>query len=151
MHKRTRACSIKTAIKKRVEERDGHCCIFCQSPGRGEAHVIPRSHGGLGVEQNLITVCRPCHFLLDDTVSRPLYLELAKQHLKRFYPDWCVDSVIYKKGENGEKTKALGSWENKNLVNTGDAYIENLKKREKTKHEGFYFIKGDEESEDDGC
>lgn len=146
MHKRTRACSITAAVKKRVEERDGHCCIFCGRPGRGEAHVIPRSHGGLGVEQNLITVCRPCHFNLDDTVSRPLYLELAKQHLKAFYPDWCVDDVIYKKGL---KTKALGSWENKNLVNTGNAYIENLAKPIKTKHEGFFLIEEEGEQNED--
>ena len=94
MHKRTKACSIKAAVKKTVEERDGHCCIFCGRPGRGEAHVISRAHGGLGVEQNLITICRECHFLLDDTVSRPLMLEMAKQHLKKFYPDWDRGKVL---------------------------------------------------------
>lgn len=146
MHKRTRACSITAAVKKRVEERDGHRCIFCGKPGRGEAHVIPRSHGGLGVEQNLITVCRACHFNLDDTVSRPFYLELAKEHLKVFYPDWSADSVIYKKGL---ETKATSSWTNKNLVNSGNAYIENLAKRIETKHEGFYLIEEEGGNDED--
>lgn len=137
MNKRTRACSIKAAVKKRVEERDGHRCIFCGKPGRGEAHVIPRSHGGLGVEQNLVTACRECHFCMDDTVSRPLFLELAKQHLKAFYPDWTPDAVIFKKGI---ETKDFGSWTNKNLVNNTKAYIENGVNLKETKHDGFYLI-----------
>jgi len=147
MHKRTKACSIKAAVKRKVEERDGGCCIFCGRRGRGEAHVISRAHGGLGVEQNLITVCRQCHFLLDDTVSRPLYLELAKQHLKAFYPDWTADAVIYKKGI---ETKALSSWENKNLVNNACSEVENSASLKKTKHEGFYFVE-EVDDEDNGC
>ncbi len=147
MHKRTKACSIKAAVKKRVEERDGHCCIFCGRPGRGEAHVISRAHGGLGVEQNLITICRECHFLLDDTVSRPLMLEMAKQHLKKFYPDWSADAVIYKKGI---ETKALGSWSNKKLVNNTSCYLESNKNLKKTEHEGFYLIE-EETDEDNRC
>lgn len=145
MHKRTRACSIKAAVKKRVEERDNHVCIFCGRPGRGEAHVIPRSHGGLGVEQNLITTCRACHYQLDNTLSRPVFLELAKQHLRSFYPEWSVDAVIYKKGI---ETKALSSWNNENLVNNTDLYIENNKKLIETKHEGFFIL--EDEDENDG-
>lgn len=147
MHKRTKACSIKAAVKKRVEERDGHCCIFCGRPGRGEAHVISRAHGGLGVEQNLITICRECHFLLDDTVSRALMLEMAIQHLKNFYPDWSADAVIYKKGI---ETKALSSWSNKNLVNNPSCYLQNNINLKKTEHEGFYFIE-EETDEDNRC
>ena len=145
MHKRTKACSIKAAVKKRVEERDGHCCIFCGKRGKGEAHVISRAHGGLGVEQNLITVCRECHYQLDDTVSRPLFLELAKEHLRALYPGWNPDDVIYKKGI---ETKALPSWTNKNLVNTGNSYIENNKNLVKTKHEGFFLLEDEDEDED---
>ena len=137
MNKRTKACSIKAAVKKRVEERDGGCCIFCGQRGRGEAHVISRAHGGLGVEQNLVTVCRPCHDALDNSLSRPVMLEVAKQYLKAFYPGWTADSVIYKKGL---KTKALDDWTNKNLVNNGICEDEASTKLKKTKHEGFYFI-----------
>lgn len=130
IHKRTKACAIPTRVKKKVEERDGHRCIFCGAPGRGEAHVVPRSHGGLGIEQNLITVCRQCHFVMDDTVSRGVFVEMAAGYLKRIYPGWDPKDLVYKKGE---KTKALPSWENINLVNNGKKYIENLKKGEKTK------------------
>ena len=129
MHTRTRACAIPTKTKKIVEERDGHACIFCGKRGRGEAHVIARSQGGLGVEQNLVTVCRKCHYLMDDTVSRDFFIEMAKQHLRRIYPDWNEEDLIYKKGE---KTKVLSSWKNKNLVNNGNLYIQNNQKSEKT-------------------
>ena len=143
MFKRTRALAIKPEVKKKVEERDHHQCIFCGRPGRGEAHVISRAHGGLGVEQNLVTVCRECHFGMDDTVSRSFFLELAEQHLRSFYPDLTPDAVTYKKGI---KTKPLGSWSNKNLVNNTNAYIENSVKRKETKHEGFWLIeKGDQD------
>ncbi len=142
MHKRTRALAIKPETKRKVEERDGHCCIFCGRPGRGEAHVVSRAHGGLGVEQNLVTVCRSCHFSMDDTVSRSFFVDRAKSYLRYLYPEWSEDAVTYKKGI---KTKALSSWKNKNLVNTGDLYIENSEKPQKTKPVGFHLI---EEKED---
>lgn len=146
MHKRTKACSIKAAVKKKVEERDGHCCIFCCRRGKGEAHVISRAHGGLGIEQNLVTACRECHHALDNSLSRPVMLEIAKQHLKAFYPDWSADAVIYKKGI---ETKALGSWENKNLVGNGNTETEMSATLKKTKHEGFYFVE-EIDDEDNG-
>lgn len=146
MHKRTKACAIKAAVKKKVEERDGHCCIFCGKRGKGEAHVISRAQGGLGVEQNLVTTCRGCHEALDNTLSRPVMLEIAKQHLKAFYPDWSADAVIYKKGI---ETKALGSWENKNLVGNGNTETEMSATLKKTKHEGFYFVE-EIDDEDNG-
>lgn len=140
MNERTKACSIKPETKKRVEERDGGVCIFCHRPGKGEAHVVPRSHGGLGVEQNLITVCRPCHNLLDNTVSRRWYLLVAIEHLKSFYPDWTPEAVTYKKGI---KTKHFSDWTNKNLVNNTKAYLEEDKNRIKTKPQGITFFEGD--------
>lgn len=138
MHERTKACSIPPKVKKAVEERDGHKCIFCGKSGRGEAHVIARSQGGLGVEQNLITVCRPCHHLMDDTVSRAFFVELATQYLKNIYPDWNPEDLVFKKGE---KTKALTPWTNRNLVNNGDLYIKNNKSVEKTEApKGFWLL-----------
>ena len=140
MNARTKACAIRPEVKKRVEERDGHACIFCQKPGRGEAHVIPRSHGGLGIEQNLVTVCRPCHDLMDNTLSRSDYQQKAIEHLKAFYPGWTEDKVIYKKGI---KTKRFEGWTNKNLVNNSKAYIEERENRLETKPNGIVFFEGD--------
>lgn len=140
MNARTKACAIRPEVKKRVEERDGHACIYCHKSGRGEAHVVPRSHGGLGIEQNLITVCRPCHDLLDNTLSRRQYLQIAIDYLKAFYPDWSEDKVIYQKGI---KTKHFKDWTNKNLVNNSKAYLKERENRLQTKPNGITFLEGD--------
>lgn len=98
MHKRTKATAITPAVRARVEERDGHCCIFCGRVGRGEGHFIKRSQGGLGIEENLITVCRACHFQMDDGLARALYMQKAESYLKSIYADWDRSKLIYKKG-----------------------------------------------------
>lgn len=98
MNKRTKACSITPKVKRIVWERDQERCIFCGSPyANAEAHVVPRSKGGLGVEENIITVCRQCHMKLDQTTKRPMMLEYAKAYLKAFYEDWDEERLIYRK------------------------------------------------------
>lgn len=99
MNKRTRKTAIPTKVKKVVWERDGKCCIFCGRPGNPEAHIIPRSHGGLGIEQNIVTVCRECHDLLDNSTERDKRLQIAKEYVRSFYPGWTEESVIYNKWE----------------------------------------------------
>lgn len=106
MHKRTRACAIPKEVKLIVYERDHERCIFCGAPGLPEAHVIPRSHGGLGVPQNIITVCRPCHDKLDNSTNRQQMLDVAVGYLKRYYPDISQTDVIYQKWEK-DKAKRL--------------------------------------------
>lgn len=98
MHKRTKATAITPQVRKRVEERDNHCCIFCGRLGRGEAHFIKRSQGGLGIEQNIVTVCRACHHQMDDGFARELYLIKAENYLKGIYPGWDKEDLVYKKG-----------------------------------------------------
>ena len=98
MHRRTKACAITPRVREEVERRDDHVCLFCGKPGRGESHVVPRSHGGLGIPENIITVCRECHERMDNTTARPMYLNIAKEYLKRQYPDWSEEKVTYRKG-----------------------------------------------------
>lgn len=98
MHKRTKATSITPAVRRVVEERDEHCCIFCGRVGRGEGHFIKRSQGGLGIEENIITVCRECHHQMDDGLARELYLIKAENYLKGIYPGWNKEALVYKKG-----------------------------------------------------
>jgi hypothetical protein len=95
--KRTKALSITTKVKHIVFERDYQLCIFCQHAGNPEAHVIPRSAGGLGIETNIITVCRLCHRELDIGKNRKKYLEYAKGYLKHKYPDWNEKDQKYRK------------------------------------------------------
>lgn len=91
------ACAIKPAVREEVEQRDGYCCIFCGSPGRGEAHIVPRSHGGLGIPQNIITVCRFCHNELDNGLHTERYKRIAQEYIENIYPDWSVELVTFSK------------------------------------------------------
>lgn len=97
MHKRTRACNISQKTKIIVFQRDHGQCIFCNQKGLPEAHVISRAHGGLGVPQNIITVCRACHDKLDNSTSRQQMLEAAKKYLKGIYPNWNESYLVYDK------------------------------------------------------
>ena len=101
MHKSTLLCSISKSVKKRVYERDKGLCVICGCPGLPEAHVIPRSHLGLGVEENIVTLCRPCHDLYDG-VKRQEYGEIIRNYLKELYPDWDEKKLIYHKGGHYE-------------------------------------------------
>ena len=80
-------------------ERDNGLCIFCGRPGFPNAHVVPRSHGGLGIPQNIVTACVECHRRFDSTTDREIYLAAAKSYLTRFYGAQNESEVIYKKGE----------------------------------------------------
>lgn len=56
MNERTKACAISAATKDAVFKRDRGQCVLCGKPGLPEAHYIPRSKGGLGIEQNIVTL-----------------------------------------------------------------------------------------------
>lgn len=97
MHKRTKAVAISPEVRAEVEERDNHCCIFCGRPGRGEAHLINRSQGGLGIPENIVTVCRPCHHQMDNGQATKLYRAKAEEYLKSKYPEWDRSKLVFDK------------------------------------------------------
>lgn len=98
MHKRTKACSIPPKVREEVEKRDGHQCIFCGSyNARGEAHYIGRAQGGLGIEQNLVTVCRHCHREMDNGKYTQFYRTKAKAYLQSKYAEWNESLLVYNK------------------------------------------------------
>ena len=97
MNRRTRACAISPAVKERARERDKGLCIFCGMQGLPEAHIVPRSHGGLGIEQNIVTVCRSCHDRMDNSVMRPQMVAIAEKYMRMEYPGWEREQCIYRK------------------------------------------------------
>lgn len=100
MHRRTKALDIPAAVKKAVWERDGHCCILCGSPyAMPNAHYIARSQGGLGIEENVVTLCITCHSRYDNSADRKYIREEIKAYLMSKYPDWDETNLIYKKGQ----------------------------------------------------
>ena len=100
MHKRTKALDIPPAVKAEVWERDGGCCILCGSPDAApNAHYIARSHGGLGIPRNTVTLCQRCHDRYDNSPERRSLREEIKRHLMSVYDDWSEADLIYQKYE----------------------------------------------------
>lgn len=108
MHKETRATSIPQSVKDIVFKRDGQRCILCGGAGLPHCHVIRRSAGGLGVEQNIVTLCDRCHYAFDEGLdiknvapfgfqSRREIKEYIYTYMKDQYPGWSPDGVTYHK------------------------------------------------------
>ena len=98
--KRTKALEIPKKVKLIVWERDNHRCIFCPRDvpwNYANSHYIKRSHGGLGIEQNIVTACPRCHHNFDDTPKRKEMLLVAKRHLMSLYDNWNEEDLVYKK------------------------------------------------------
>lgn len=94
----TTACAISPKVKAEVWERDGGCCILCLSPAAApNAHYIPRSHGGLGVPENIVTLCQRCHDRYDNSAERPFLREEIQEYLQEIYPEWEEEKLIYRK------------------------------------------------------
>lgn len=95
--KRAKACDIPQAVKDKVLERDGYC-VFCGNPNASpSAHYISRAHGGLGIEQNILTLCQTCHDRYDKTTDRKQMREFFKKYLQSKYVEWNEDDLVYKK------------------------------------------------------
>jgi 5-methylcytosine-specific restriction endonuclease McrA len=97
--KQTQKTDISSEVKKVVWKRDGGRCIICGSTRAGPwCHFVPRSHGGLGVEKNVVTLCERCHREYDQTERRELYREAIRAYLQSCYPDWDESKLVYRKG-----------------------------------------------------
>ena len=103
--KRAKACDIPQSVKNKVWERDGHRCIICGSPvAMPNAHYIPRSKGGLGIEQNIVTLCTElseykCHRKFDSGTKEERE-ELGAEiwnYLKSKYPTLEKENLIYRR------------------------------------------------------
>jgi len=71
---RPRRESVRKRIGKRrarrIDERDGGCCVYCGSDGAGAHlhldHLKTRSTGGSDDVANLVTACRRCNSARQD-------------------------------------------------------------------------------------
>jgi len=58
---------IKPKVRQEVLERDKHCVVCGRHDTLTVAHVyINRSHGGLGIPENLCVLCTECHHKYDN-------------------------------------------------------------------------------------
>lgn len=98
--RRSKATDISQKIKNKVWERDNHCCVICGNPyAMPNAHYISRANGGLGIEQNIVTLCHDCHNNFDngDEETRTALGYKIESYLTACYKDWNTDNLIYKK------------------------------------------------------
>lgn len=98
MSKMSKACDISPRVKRKVWERDGQCCILCGNPRAWpNAHYIPRSQGGLGIEQNIVTLCGYCHHDYDNGGKREEYGRMIRDYLRAHYKNWDEKKLVYDK------------------------------------------------------
>ena len=97
--KRSKALAISADTKKAVYKRDNGLCVYCHSPGLPEAHYIARSHSGLGIEQNILTLCRRCHDLYDrgPRQTREHMRRVFRDYLSGKYEDWDESQLVYRR------------------------------------------------------
>jgi len=94
---RTRALAIPPEVKERVRERDGGACVYCGMTGDPVAHYIPRSQGGRGVEENILTLCPDCHRAYDTGPERAAMGDYFRRYLEERYPGWDELGLYYKR------------------------------------------------------
>lgn len=98
MHRETKATGITIEVKKAVFKRDHERCVWCGSPqGIPNAHIIRRSQGGRGIEQNIVTLCPECHKMMDEGKHGEKIKEYVTWLMTIYYPGWNPEDVIYHK------------------------------------------------------
>ena len=111
--RRTDALGIPYRVKEAVAARDSvdgwPCCVLCgrPSPTRAPlsfscAHYIARSQGGLGIEENILTLCPTCHRDYD-TTGRQQLRPILERYLREHYPGWDESKLYYTKTEETDK------------------------------------------------
>ena len=103
--KKAQATDISMSVKQKVWERDEGRCVVCGShTAMPNAHYIPRSKGGLGIEENVITLCTSitenhCHERFDKGTQkeREQIRKIIKGYLEERYPNWDETKLVYKK------------------------------------------------------
>ena len=103
----TRARSIPKAVKLRVAVRDSifswPCCINCGRPTPdggiewSNAHYISRAQEGLGIEENILTLCPDCHRRYDQSTDREEMHPHFRAYLMEHYTRWDESKLIYQK------------------------------------------------------
>jgi 5-methylcytosine-specific restriction endonuclease McrA len=97
LHRQTKATSIPAAVKQAVWERDGGRCILCGKQGNPWCHYISRAQGGLGIEQNIVTLCDKCHRRFDQSADRAALKDALANYLRSKYLGWDEKNLIYRK------------------------------------------------------
>lgn len=110
MHTRTKALGIAIRVKEEVADRDSFdgwpCCLLCGTPAPANdrlafsnAHYISRAQGGLGIAENVLTLCTLCHRRYDQTTDREMLKPFFGRYLADHYHGWDETKLVYQKQE----------------------------------------------------
>ena len=98
--RRSKATDITSKVKRIVYDRDEGRCIICGRQGYPNSHYISRAKGGLGIPENIVTMCIECHNNYDngsDLELKNYIKDRTKEYLKRQYTSWNEENLYYKK------------------------------------------------------
>lgn len=96
--KRSKAMDVSHKTRLEVFERENYRCLLCGDIGTDCAHYLSRgAKGGLGIPENLVLLCRKCHFELDQTPKRKELLLIIKHYLELKYPGFQDKDRVYNK------------------------------------------------------
>jgi 5-methylcytosine-specific restriction endonuclease McrA len=99
--KRTKATDIDSKTRKMIHERDRKCISCGSHHNLTIAHVfVNRSHGGLGISENLCLLCIDCHMKMDhgkQNVSNTVKYA-TKSYMNTLYPNINIENLKYRKG-----------------------------------------------------
>lgn len=104
--KRSKATDIPQKVKQAVWERDGGRCVVCgcRRNVMPNAHFISRAKGGLGIEENIVTLCtefteNQCHRKYDfgSREEKEEIGEKIEAYLKSKYPNWDKEKLTYRR------------------------------------------------------
>lgn len=72
-----------------------------------QMHILLRGHsGGLGIEENIVTLCPECHYKEDFGQDTKLYEDYIENYLKGIYgANWNKEKLIYKKILGGNENE----------------------------------------------
>lgn len=100
---KVQALKISTTTYNKVLERDNYACVLClmlgKHPNRKDHnilechHYINKSHLGMGIEQNLVMLCKQHH------LTETKYRNEIKKYLMSKYDNWNEEDLVFRKGE----------------------------------------------------
>lgn len=101
MRAETKATAISPSVKWAVWYRDNGECVLCGRPVdvyHANAHIVRRSQGGKGVEQNIVTLCDLHHRETDEGKNAKENMREIIKYISDLYPGWSREKVTYHKG-----------------------------------------------------
>ena len=94
---RVKATSISNKVRQEVYLRDKRCIICGSIYNPTCAHYISRAQSGLGIKENLVTLCMLCHHEMDNGKNTAEIRGMVKEYLGGLYPNVTDEQRRYNK------------------------------------------------------